>query len=296
MADGTMKQISQINVGDYVLGYKDDQNIPSKVLNRFNNGSAEQWLRIETTRDKAITCTPNHQFYAGKRGNNDFYSEASELVVGDTLYMTRIEEFQRVMPQTITAIDDVTNKTVSDRYDLETETHNYFAGDILVHNSNARFAWRDNAMHCGSRKLWKKEDDNSAWWRALEAHPEVRKFCEEHPDIAVYGELYGPIRSLKYGLREPHIAVFDLLHGNTWLSHDEAHKIGPNLPWVPFVMRAPFNMKLIEELAEQDSLVKTAPQGHIREGVVVKPIIERTHPAIGRVQLKIVSNRYLGKE
>jgi len=32
---------------------------------------------------------------------------------------------------------------------------------------------------------------------------------------------------------------------------------------------------------------------NIREGCVVKPLIERTHPEIGRVQLKLVSNTYL---
>ena len=32
---------------------------------------------------------------------------------------------------------------------------------------------------------------------------------------------------------------------------------------------------------------------HVREGVVVRPVIERRHDEIGRVQLKSVSEKYL---
>lgn len=31
----------------------------------------------------------------------------------------------------------------------------------------------------------------------------------------------------------------------------------------------------------------------VMEGVVVQPIVERTHPEIGRVVLKLISDRYL---
>ena len=47
------------------------------------------------------------------------------------------------------------------------------------------------------------------------------------------------------------------------------------------------------ELAEGDSLIEGA--GHCREGVVIRPVKERTDLEIGRVQLKMVSNRYLAK-
>lgn len=164
-----------------------------------------------------------------------------------------------------------------------------------IHGTSARYVCIDGVMYCGSRQHWKKEDGKSAWWLALSAHPEVREFCEANPDITVYGEVYGPVQKLKYGLKNPAIAVFDLLRGNKWINFTEARDLGPKLPWVPIVEITRFNQQAVEALAESDSQVPTAPPGHMKEGVVVKPMNERFSPEIGRVQLKIVSNRYLGK-
>ena len=46
-------------------------------------------------------------------------------------------------------------------------------------------------------------------------------------------------------------------------------------------------------MAEENSSYPGA--NHHREGLVIKPIHERTDRKIGRVQLKIVGNRYLSK-
>lgn len=164
-----------------------------------------------------------------------------------------------------------------------------------IHGANARYTFRDGQMYCGSRKNWKKEDDKSAWWLALSAHPEVRAFCEANPDITVYGEVYGPVQSLKYGLKNPAIAVFDMLRGNQWINALEARELAPDLPWAPLLFQGSYDPDMAAGLAEGDSSVATAPSGHMREGVVVKPIVERTDPTLGRVQVKIVGNRYLGK-
>jgi len=49
-------------------------------------------------------------------------------------------------------------------------------------------------------------------------------------------------------------------------------------------------MAAIKKLSEGPSLVGGT---HGREGVVVKPVIERDNPAIGRVILKYVGDAYL---
>ena len=68
--------------------------------------------------------------------------------------------------------------------------------------------------------------------------------------------------------------------------------MAPTLPWVPLLSdHTLFDLKTILELAEGESLIANA--NHIREGIVVKPLLERTHPEIGRVCLKVVSNAYL---
>lgn len=195
--------------------------------------------------------------------------------------------------QTITDIESVKEKR--QRYDLETDTHNYFANGVLIHNCNARFTCVDDVIYCGSRKFWKKEDSNNLWWKALSHNPALEAWLRHNQGLAVYGEVFGQVQNLKYGSTSGNIffAAFDILRGDKWLDFDEAHTVGTPLTWVPLVFRGEFDKELILEFAERDSLWPGA--NHYREGVVVKPVQERTDRKIGRVQLKIVGNRYLSK-
>lgn len=160
-----------------------------------------------------------------------------------------------------------------------------------IHGANGRFCCVDGAMFCGSRTTWKRDDERSIWWRALRNHPEIEAFCREHPDFTVYGEVYGPVQDLRYGLRDVHIAVFDLLRGSEWINAEEARALGPALPWVPVVAMPEFDLESILAFAEGPSLMPGAD--HVREGVVVKPLVERLDAEVGRVQLKAIGNGYL---
>lgn len=164
-----------------------------------------------------------------------------------------------------------------------------------IHGTSSRYVCHNDVMYCGSHHNWKKETDNNAWWQILKIYPVLDAWCRHHQGFIVYGEIYGRVQNLKYGTKDGEIrfAVFDLMKDGRWLDYDEAQKIGRYLPWVPLVYRGPFCLAKIFELAEGDSLIPGA--NHYREGVVIKPIKERTDPNIGRVQLKLVSNQYLSK-
>ncbi len=60
---------------------------------------------------------------------------------------------------------------------------------------------------------------------------------------------------------------------------------------VPLLFSGPYDEAKAPLLAEGSSTVPGAK--HVREGCVIRPVIERTDPEIGRVQLKIVSSGYL---
>ena len=163
-----------------------------------------------------------------------------------------------------------------------------------LHGASGKWLWQDGRMHCGSRTEWKREDEKNLWWRALKATPFLEEFCQTHPEITVYGEVYGQVQDLKYGVgrNEVRVAVFDLLRGNEWIGPHEARIIGFDLPFVPTIgVGIPFDLEKILTFAEGPSLIASA--NHVREGIVVKPIVERTHPRIGRVCLKVVGNGYL---
>lgn len=161
-----------------------------------------------------------------------------------------------------------------------------------IHGANGRFAWYEDRMRCGSHTEWKKQDDKVLWWQAVRNCPWIEEFCKTHPDLTVYGEVYGQVQDLKYGLKGGcQLVVFDLLRANEWIPHKEAREIGKSIQWVPVVYEGPFDEEKLKVLSDGKSLIPGAD--NIREGIVVKPLVERTDLEIGRVQLKIVGNEYL---
>lgn len=87
------KKITDIKVGDYIIGYKNGQFVPTKVLNIFNNGKGHEWRKIWIERkgmkgDKKsqIICTPEHLFFDFKNNN---YKEAQNLIVGEKISMLK---------------------------------------------------------------------------------------------------------------------------------------------------------------------------------------------------------------
>lgn len=164
-----------------------------------------------------------------------------------------------------------------------------------THGASSKFVCIDDEIYASSRNFWKKRDDNNLWWKALAQNPSLEKWLRANQNLCVYGEVFGQVQNLKYGAKNGEIffAAFDILRGHQWLDFDEAHEIGASLPWVPLVYRGPFDKDRILAFAEGDTLYPNA--GNIREGAVVKPIHERVDPKIGRVQLKIISNKYLEK-
>jgi RNA ligase (TIGR02306 family) len=161
-----------------------------------------------------------------------------------------------------------------------------------IHGANARFLWSAGVFYVGSRTRWLKPDAGHPWSRAAAADPRIRAWCETHPDVVLYGEIYGPVQSLKYGsANEVRFAAFAASERGQWwdvdrLLGDEA------IPSAPVLWRGPYDPGAILPLAEHDSAVDGAEPGHMREGLVIVPTQERRHEKIGRVALKYVSNRY----
>ena len=163
-----------------------------------------------------------------------------------------------------------------------------------IHGANARYCFTDGQMMAGSRTNWKAYNEKNLWWKALSVHPEIQVFCQNHPGMVVYCEVYGCVQDLKYGMSngQVRLGVFDILRGAEWVDANEAHNMAPELPWVPtLATNMPFDAAAIYALAEGPSLVPGA--NHMREGIVVKPLKERVDLKVGRVCLKVVSTAYL---
>ena len=89
--------------------------------------------------------------------------------------------------------------------------------------------------------------------------------------------------------------AFDLFIDGKYLSYDEFKKICDEygVETVPLIYRGPFDMQKIHSICNQDGHSMIGQ--HMIEGGVVRPVVERVHPAIGRVVLKYLADDYLVK-
>ena len=72
----------------------------------------------------------------------------------------------------------------------------------------------------------------------------------------------------------------------------EAACHGLELPRVPVLYRGPFSKKVMDEYTNGKETVSGKGM-HIREGIVIRPVVERRQDNFGRVQLKSISEKYL---
>jgi len=192
-----------------------------------------------------------------------------------------------------------------------------------IHGASARYVFSDGEMYCGSRTTWKlkpgskleynnprtgevitKEAPDCTWWSALESNPWIEAWCRSHPNMVLYGEVFGPMvqgTPFHYGQKDGQVGfrVFDVLRDKAWVSFKELTANTSEfseLKLVPMLFHGKHNRATLEELAEaKETSIEGCGANHIREGVVIKPSEERWNERLGRVALKYVSNNYLTK-
>ncbi len=174
-----------------------------------------------------------------------------------------------------------------------------------IHGANGRFSYMSEFIetnspkgmqYCGSRTQWKKESPSDIWWRAYHNTPGIAKFCEAHEGLILWGEVYGQVQNLKYGLTDVHFAAFDIFDvmGGKFLDpcFFMAFCREYGVPMVPVIHYSwIMDKSKVLEFAEGKSLIAD----HVREGCVIKPMKERYTEEVGRLALKIVGNGYYEK-
>jgi RNA ligase (TIGR02306 family) len=169
-----------------------------------------------------------------------------------------------------------------------------------VHGSSARFLLDDTDFWVGSHTTWKKENDTNLWWKVAHQY-NIREKLKYFLGFEFFGEVYGQVqKGFTYGAapRELFLAFFDILDTKrrVYLDYDAFLNITKelDLPVVPQLYRGPWSSelkKLTDGITEYSKIRKTDT---IREGIVVKPVIER-RSEIGRTILKLHSQEYFIK-
>lgn len=176
-----------------------------------------------------------------------------------------------------------------------------------IHGTNCRVGIVDGVKMAGSMNVRRDHpvhtegveptySDDTYWMP--HGIPEVSAMLDHlsksYKQVILFGEIYGPgIQSFDYGLKNEHnFRAFDLLVDGVYM--DSAAFISTckrfNVQHVPVLYKGPFDLDTVKRLASGTS---TLGGTHVREGVVVKPENECSHPRIGRLALKYVSDAYL---
>jgi len=173
-----------------------------------------------------------------------------------------------------------------------------------IHGTNTRVGCIESELMAGSMRLRRRRpaDDRfagSIYWFPFTLEP-VRKLVEElgraHRQVILFGEVYGSkIQSFHYGLLGTlGFRAFDLLLDGHYMDWPDFLTLCSrySVETVPVLATIPFDLDEIRRYSEGKTQL-IAKDAHIREGVVVRPLRERTDPRVGRVILKYVSDSYL---
>jgi RNA ligase (TIGR02306 family) len=147
-----------------------------------------------------------------------------------------------------------------------------------------------------------EENKNNVYLRVAEQYglyDRFQKVTDAHNDpIFVLGEIYGRgIQDLQYGISSNEklgYRIFDIRIGKRWLQPSNLEQFchSNKLEMVPYLYRGPFSKEIMEEYTNGKETI-SGKFSHIREGIVIRPVMERDDVELGRVILKNVSEEYL---
>lgn len=171
-----------------------------------------------------------------------------------------------------------------------------------LHGTNCRIGRIEGEAMAGSKGVRRKRpaDDEVAgntYWFPFTL-PAVKALLETagaaHRQFILFGEVFGSkIQDLHYGHKgQLGFRAFDILADGKYLDTDTFCALCARygVETVPFLYRGAYALETIRALSQGNT---TLADNHIREGVVVKPVIERIDPKIGRTALKYIGDSYL---
>ena len=174
-----------------------------------------------------------------------------------------------------------------------------------VHGANGRFVFSNGRLYVGSRTKF-RDPSGPGLWCDMARKYDLATILSYEPDLALYGEVYGYVQDLRYGLgTDQDLVIFDAMDTRTcvYYSWDQVVALvehlntflpesAPKLKTVPVLYRGPWQgVAAHKHLAEGPSVLGAG--ACIREGGVIRPAAERFTDRLGRTILKIVGEGYL---
>lgn len=147
-----------------------------------------------------------------------------------------------------------------------------------------------------------KVGSHNYFWENSEANQSLVYIRAYHENVSlqklplntqVFGEIYG-VQDIKYGLTNGKIGlmIFAVRCGHEFLNYSDFIEFCEDfsLPRVPVLYQGAYSWEAVSQFNNADSVLDPSC---MMEGVIIQPIQERTNPEVGRVVLKLISDRYL---
>jgi RNA ligase (TIGR02306 family) len=154
-------------------------------------------------------------------------------------------------------------------------------------------------LYVGSHNINLNYKEGNAYWEAA-LQLGLDKKLADHPFKIVFGEVYGSTQKgfpYDVGEGENTIRVFDIYDAveQRYLNYDEFKEFcdSLSLPTVPLLYRGPWSLEVRKQHIDGKTVLMEEKKAHIREGFVVRPVVERHDRGLGRVILKCISDAYL---
>lgn len=170
-----------------------------------------------------------------------------------------------------------------------------------LHGTNVIMGWVDGQPVVASRGIVQRgltllRDPQNVYWRAALQGDILQRLGYAQtiyscPEIFLYGEILG-VQDLHYQLDRGQIAfyAFDVRLFGRYLDHESLMMVLARLgiPSVPVLDVIPYDSETITALASGASQLAS----HLREGVVVRPILERVSDQGERIIAKVINVAY----
>lgn len=172
-------------------------------------------------------------------------------------------------------------------------------GEIIVHSKGLGaqgLAFKNNEanssnLYVKTLKALLEKNDLENILRNISEH-------NEHASVALMGEIFGKgVQDLHYGTANPEFRVFDVKINHSWfpellsMSRMGVDLYGlKQLNIVPELYRGPFDLDKLYSVRDGKSAIGSQ---HIREGIVVRTMVEGHHAIHGRKICKMISPDYL---
>lgn len=162
----------------------------------------------------------------------------------------------------------------------------------------------------GNKGLSIQEDEKNLYWRIVRERGLIeiaqqylalaeKSVGRELVAAALYGETYGSgVQDLGYGVQGStgyalfDVAVVDVNRNLTWLDHDIVYAEEIEVPRTPVIYRGPYNYETIAAIAAGKEQL-SGTEANLREGVIVRPVVEFQTRQRKRKIAKFVTDEYL---